>query len=333
MTHFLLSSNVLKWYQIEELKRSPRLDMKKYFFTVAVFACACVCAEPSDTQGVTKHPSLTLLDNYENQISLPQQKNFTMSLSEEASIQPSRNPLFLVSYSNPHKVISAVIEMFCPKGQYSYACGNGKIHAVNMEKSSSKQLENFSSWRDYEHLSPLFEKGRISFIQPFIANVLDEVGFCYLMPSKMPKINEYSIQNLPPNTEVVRCTATLQNGKLLLKARNASAKKEYFVFFDPSTCLIEPKHYEITYSYEYMQPTGLVWKDNYIWELSVSKRKILEYVVYSISRQSIMQHGEVTLSDGEVPIVTAKGLYTMNVLTYQALEIYTIPKQENESPA
>ena len=59
-------------------------------------------------------------------------------------------------------------------------------------------------------------------------------------------------------------------------------------FFDPATGLLDAQQHEIACGLENSQPTGLLGKGDYIWEVSVNKRKMLEYVVYSIGRQTIM---------------------------------------------
>lgn len=301
------------------------------YFTALAYACAF--AEPADMQQALSPQSPASSDHHENQPELAQTQRVTMSAGNEELTQPSRDTLFLISYATPHKIISAPIEMFCPKGPYSYAEVNEKIYSVDMETGSSKQVGYSSSRRDDASLSPLFEAGSVSFVQPFITNELDNAGSCYLMPAEMPETKAYTIQNLPPNVEVEKCAATLQKGKLLLKVRHGSTGKSYYVFFDPATGLLDAQQHEIACGLENSQPTGLLGKGDYIWEVSVNKRKMLEYVVYSISRQTIMQHREISLAEGEVPIVTEKGLFAVHVLTNRVGEIYTTPQQENPSPA
>lgn len=72
--------------------------------------------------------------------------------------------------------------------------------------------------------------------------------------------------------------------------------------------------FETKCSHEYTSTySGLVWDGDYVVEVQASKWKEVEYQIYSLKEQRIIDYGCISLGSDDVLVIMEKSLFLVNV--------------------
>ena len=234
-------------------------------------------------------------------------------LSEKQK-EPSSTDVFLVSYDKPQTILSSTIKGYVKQPSRAYVYVNENMYAINFGENKSITPLSFTPVHASDRLSPLITVGSLSRSDPFVSNVIENAGSCYLLPEQLPPVTEYAVRNMPEHWKVQACSAEMHEGKILLCVSDPTTKKRYYAFFHPDSSLMDRNVFETKCSHEYTSTySGLVWDGDYVIEVQASKWKEVEYQIYSLKEQRIIDYGCISLGSDDVLVIMEKSLFLVNV--------------------